>query len=473
MPFKSIITFCIALLLIASCRKDLSILKGAGTLGFSADTVYFDTVFTRLPNTSYPRSINKRFMVRNPYKETVNVNVQLLGGSNSPYRINVDGRSGATSLLEILPKDSAWVFVEATLEPNNLTQPAIVRDRIEFETNGNRQYVELAAYGWDAYYFHDSLLEPTTTNWTLTDKPYVIVNTCFVDVGKSLIIGPGVHVYSSTNSFLVDTNNKKFGYHALNVLGTLKVNGTLANPVIFEGDRLDNNFANTPGQWQGIGFYRTSLDNVMTHAIIKNAAYGVRVDSLSNNASPKLLLQNTVIKNMSGIGIWGRTGDIKAINTVVSNCGLFYFYAQYGGRYDFNFCTFNNTSTASRDPHFYVSNQERNDNKVVIRTYPIAYSFVNTIIYGPNETEIGFDLSAPANPNIFDYCLIKSKNQFGANNVFSILGYNKLFSDAPNNDYKLIANSPAIDKGIAGTGVNSDMDEKARGTKPDIGAYEF
>jgi len=473
MPFKSFITICTILVCLGACRKDQSILKGAGTLGFSADTVYFDTVFTRLPGSSYPRSINKRFMVRNPYKESVNVNVQLLGGVNSPYRINVDGKSGATNTLEILPKDSAWVFVEATLEPNNLTQPAIVRDRIEFETNGNRQYVELAAYGWDAYYFRDTVLDNSTTNWTLTDKPYVIVNTCFVDVGKSLLIGPGVHVYSSTNSFLVDSNNKKFGYHALNILGTLKVNGTFANPVIFEGDRLDNNYANTPGQWQGIGFYKTSVDNVLTHCIIKNAAYGVRVDSLSNNANPKLLIKNSIIKNMSGVGIWGRTGEITAINTVVSNCGIFNFYAQYGGRYNFNFCSMNNVTSGGRDPHFYISNQERNEDKVVIRTYPIGYTFVNCIFYGPNESEMGFDLSAPATPNIIQKCLIKSKNPFGVDNLFPTVTYSKLFVDASGNNLKLVANALPINAGLAATGVNTDLEEKSRDANPDIGAYEF
>src|SRR5215216_4687386 len=89
-----------------ACRKDQSILKSPGTLGFSEDTVYFDTVFTRLPGSPYPRSINKRFMIRNPYKETVNVNARLMGGSTSEYRINIDGQPGTSfSAIEILPKD--------------------------------------------------------------------------------------------------------------------------------------------------------------------------------------------------------------------------------------------------------------------------------------------------------------------------------------------------------------------------------
>ena len=87
---KSLIVIFIALVFGSSCRKDLNILKSAGTLNFSADTVYFDTVFTRLPGSPYPRSVNKQFMIRNPYKETVNINAQLMGGSASAYRINID-----------------------------------------------------------------------------------------------------------------------------------------------------------------------------------------------------------------------------------------------------------------------------------------------------------------------------------------------------------------------------------------------
>ena len=101
----------IFLILMESCRKDDAVLKSAGTLGFSEDTLLFDTVFTRLPGTAYPRSINKRFMIRNPYKETVFVNARVMGGSASSYRFNVDGRFGKEIAdIEILPKDSAWVM---------------------------------------------------------------------------------------------------------------------------------------------------------------------------------------------------------------------------------------------------------------------------------------------------------------------------------------------------------------------------
>src|SRR5574343_1132157 len=146
------------ILVFSSCRKDDQLLTDPGTLNFSADTVYFDTVFTRLPGTNYPRSVNKRIMVRNPYKEKVIVNVNLMGGTNSPFRFNIDGLTGRrVNGVEILPKDSAWVFVEASLDANNALNPALVRDSIEFETNGNRQYHQLAEYACDDYYFKDTV----------------------------------------------------------------------------------------------------------------------------------------------------------------------------------------------------------------------------------------------------------------------------------------------------------------------------
>ncbi len=467
--FKNAIFFVLIIASFGACRKDLDILKEAGTLGFSKDTIYFDTVFTRLVGSPYPRSVNKRFMVRNPYSKTVNINAQLMKGASSEYRINIDGQTGAVIKdIEILPKDSAWVFVECTLEPNNLTNPALVRDRLEFETNGNKQYVELAAYGWDAYYFKDTILANANENWVLKDKPYVIVNICIVDENKTLTIGQGIHVYSTTNSYFLDTLGKKISVNSLNVLGTLKINGTKAEPVIFEGDRLDNNFANTPGQWQGIGFFRTSKDNEITHAIIKNAILGIRVDSLSENSNPKLKITKTILKNMS-YGIVGQTGSIEAENIVVSNCGIATFYGVLGGEYLFTHCTFSNASASSRDPHFVVSNQRRNDNKVVVQTYPLGVNFRNNIIWGNNESEFGSDLSAALPANAFTNCLLKQKTAFGTSNIFN---RNPLFENAGASICKLKTGSPAIDAGVS-TSITTDIEDKTRTGTPDIGAYEF
>lgn len=470
---RKLFLFSLILFACVSCRKDLSLYHGQGGLNFSADTVYFDTVFTRIPGGAYPRSINKRFMIRNPFKETVHVNARIMGGSSSQFKINVDGQFGRViSDIEILPKDSSWVFVEATLEPNFLTHPALVRDSIEFETNGGRQYVQLAAYGWDAYYLKDTVFTGSTS-LVLTDKPYVIVNAAYVDQGATLTIGAGVHFYSSPNSTFVDTSKKRFNVSALNVLGTLIVNGTQTNPVIFEGDRLDNNYAEKPGQWRGIHFYRGSVNNVITHAIIKNATIGVQVDSLPEAGAYTLRINHSSIRNISAYGILGLTAKILAQNTTISNCGLNTFIGYYGGDYTVQHCSFYTPGNGRRDPHVIFNNILRDENKVVIRTDSLRYVIVNSIIWGPVESELGFDVSPGklmANRG-FDSCIIKTKTP-----IPGTIARNKdpLFADPNKGDLKIGSNSPAKDHGDPIFILPDDIEEKSRSDgKPDIGAYEL
>lgn len=462
--------------LLGSCRKDAKLLKDPGTLGLSEDTIYFDTVFTRLPGSPYPKSVNKRFMVRNPYKEKVNVNVRIMGGTNSAYRMNVDGLTGREIRdVEILPEDSAWVFVEATLDANNQTNPILVMDSIEFETNGNRQYVKLAAYGWDAYYLKDSVFNGTTTLF-LKDKPYVIVNSIFVNDNSTLNIGPGLHFYSTTNSVFVDTSGKRFGISAINVLGTLKINGTKAEPVIFEGDRLDNAYDEVAGQWRGIHFYRGSTNNEVTHALIKNAAVGLWVDSLPESGQYNLIVRNTRIRNMTAYGVLGLTASILIENTLISNCGINTFIGYYGGNYNINNCTFYTGANGRRDPHVLFNNILRNENKVVIRTYDLHFQIRNSILWGPLEAEMGFDLTndSQIKTAVFDNNIYKYKANFGGNNNLrsTDLVYPQFVNPAKY-DFHLKSNSPAIGKANPLTATTIDLEEKSRDGNPDIGAFEF
>lgn len=443
-------------------------------MNFSADTVYFDTVFTKLNGSAYPRSVNKRFMIRNPYKETVSINVKIMGGDNSPFRMNVDGITGRRIQdLEIRPEDSAWVFVEATLEANNQNNPALVRDSIEFETNGNRQYVQLAAYGWDAYYLKDTVFKGST-NLILKDKPYVIVNSVFVDDGATLNIGAGTHFYSTPNSYFLDTAKKAISISTINVLGTLNINGTKSDPVVFEGDRLGFDYSEKSGQWRGIHYYRGSINNNINYAVIKNAVVGIQVDSLPENNNPNLIIKNSIIKNMSAYGVLGLTAEINLENCLIYNCNGNTFIGYYGGDYSINNCTFYTGSNGRRDPHVLFNNQMRDAKKVVIKTYDISVNLNNTIVYGPVETEIFFDL----NSNIslikkFDICtnLFKSKSKFGcAGNFFNS---DPKFTDIGKGNFKVKSGSPAIDKGDPATATATDIEGNSRSPLPDIGVYEF
>jgi len=459
--------------LLFSCRKDEQFLKSEGTLNFSKDTIYFDTVFTRLPGSNYPRSINKQFMIRNPYKETVKVNVRLMAGSITSYRINVDGRTGRNIPdVEILPEDSAWVFVEATLEPNNQTNPALVRDSIEFETNGNRQYVQLAAYGWDAYYFKDTVFTGTNS-LVLFDKPYVIVNTAFVDAGATLTIGQGIHFYCTPNS-TVPSGNKLINVAALNVFGTLKINGTKDRPVVFEGDRLGLEFTEKAGQWRGLHFWRGSVNNEITHALIKNATIGIQVDSLPESGTYSLMIRNTRIRNISAYGILGLTAKLYVENTAVSNCGLNTFIGYYGGDYTLIHCSLYTGTNGRKDPHVLFNNALRDNNNALIRSYNLKYAIVNSILWGPLKTEIGFDLVPPPDPPltaVFNHNIYQSETNLGG--IANKRNTDPKFIDAGNSNLKLKSDSPAKDAADPANAPSGDLEDKPRGGNPDMGAYEI
>ena len=64
------------------------------TLAFSQDTVWFDTVFTRKPGSTYPISVTKIVSIKNPENLPVKANFILAGGAQSQFRVSIDGESG-------------------------------------------------------------------------------------------------------------------------------------------------------------------------------------------------------------------------------------------------------------------------------------------------------------------------------------------------------------------------------------------
>lgn len=459
------------LVLFAACKKDKPFYTGSDANlvfqfwpGQPADTVYFDTVFTRLPGTKYPRSVNKQFFIVNRLNNPVKTDITLGGGANSSFRINVDGVSSTDFRdVEIPAKDSLIAFVEVTLEANNQINPAIVLDSIMFNTNGNRQKVMLSAYGWDAIYYRDSLISQNVL-WDKTDKPYVIVNSILVNSNTTLKISQGVNVYSSPES-------------SIYILGTLEIEGTEQNPAVFQGDRLQPGYDETPGQWQGIHILKDSKDSKIKNAVIKNAVIGVRVDSLSNNSNPKLHITQTLIKDCSFYGIIGITAPIFAENVAVARCGANGFVGYFGGSYTLRHCTIASGFLGGRSQSALAFNNIQRDEKDrFVRSFPISYSLENCIIYGPLEDELILDIHSGTPPDfsLVDHCLIKTKeykNLLDINN--NLLNQDPLMISPREANLGIRPGSPVIGKSkILAPPVSIDLKGNIRKIPADIGAYE-
>ena len=460
-------------LTLLSCRKEEKITTDpSAKLEFSGDTVLFDTVFTTVGSTV------ASLLVYNPNdKKIVISSIQLAGGSASQFRLNIDGVPGASaSNVEISGHDSLYIFVEVTVDPNNNLSPFLVTDSIVFSTNGNQQDVKLVAYGQNAHYFYADQHFPgyppfsyipcvgNTAHW-INDKPYVIFNYAAVDSGCSLVIDPGVRIYI----------HKGGGLWVMQE-GNIKVNGTKDLPVTFQGDRLESFYKEEPGQWDRIWINENSTkDNVFNYAVIKNAFIGIQAEVQEAFTTQKLVLNNTQIRNMTGLGIYTTGYNVDATNTVIGNCGQQLLGITLGGEFNFTHCSLGNywNSSERKDPAFVFNNYNE------LQANDLKASFLNCILDGDQDEELAYDLdttSSLGRVKFINSMIRTQKNTSNASQYVSVyVNQNPSFTDKIKVDYRLSSGSFAIDKGNTNIPANAttDITEFTRIPPPDLGAYEY
>jgi hypothetical protein len=493
------ITFliCIALVSVSSCRKDFSTIPNFGSLEFSKDTIFLDTVFTNIGSATYNLKVYNRGS-----KSITIPKITLENGTSSNYRLNVDGiASKEFNDIDILAKDSIFVFIETTINASNVTSP-LYTDRILFDNGSNQQDVNLVTLVQDANFIYpgkdpitmkiDSLtIDGQATNIKgrfLTDdeltftnlKPTVIYGYAAVPGNKTLTIEAGARVHFHNNSGLIIDDK-----------ATLKVNGTLTEKVVFEGDRLETSFSKIPGQWGTIWMRAGSKDNEIYHAQIKNGIIGILIDSIGSTSTPTLKLQNSEIYNHSNFGILARETNIEGHNIVIGSAGEASFAATIGGTYNFTHSTFANfwNNGIRQLPAVLVNNfftyVDTNGQEINETRNLNAANFTNCIFDGNNNIE--FVLDKVDGGGIFNYnisnCMIQfndTSNSFDDNTELDftnsyyqniILNGNNHFRDSQNSDFIIGQDSDAINK--ADTSLfNLDILGVDRTTNPDIGAYQ-
>jgi len=369
---------------LGSCRKDALITDSSAKLEFSTDTIQFDTVFTTLG------TVTKRFKVYNRHRQDINISNIYLGNNTSNFRLNIDGIPiNSTKDVVVAAKDSMYVFVEATIDPNGNNLPLVIQDSIVFETNGNRQDIDLIAFGQDAHLiFSRGGLDAIDIDNMTNDKPYLFLNSVAVDSAETLTIESGVQLHFMR-------------YARLIVLGTLDVRGTKEEPVVFQGARLEHDYDDVPGQWLGIWLTQGSRGHKIDHAVIKNALLGIQVDTVFNKNEYQLEISNSRVEHMSFAGLYALTSKVLAYNTVFANCGYYTVGLLLGGDYEFYHCsmindwgTYSIRNTPAVVINNYFSYREEPDEDEIFLYYDLERAnFVNCIIYGNQEQEVGIDSS--------------------------------------------------------------------------------
>ncbi|MDP4267923.1 MAG: choice-of-anchor Q domain-containing protein, partial [Bacteroidota bacterium] len=270
--------------------------------------------------------------------------------------------------------------------------------------------------------------------------------------------------------------------------GSINVQGTANDPVIFQGTRLEQDYQDVPGQWGKIWLSSGSKNNVFNYAIIKNGIIGIQVDTLGG-ASPTLIIKNTIIRNMSVAGLLVQGSYVKGWNCVFSNCGQYVMVLNHGGTYDFRQCTFANywQNSIRQTPLLKINNYYVDVNgKIQFRALNKAY-FGNCILYGNIESGNEIDFDNATNDTIgfnfnFTNCLLKLKDY---NSIYKNKFTNCIFNQEPyfinpnNYNFELQNNSPAINNGdpqiiLPYAWLHADIKGKSRvsDAAPDIGAYE-
>ncbi len=462
-----------------SCKKEEFITEGGAKLEFSEDKILFDTVFVSIG------SITKNFRVYNNHNQPIRTNIRL-AGSGTNFRMNVNGLPGRNfNDVEIRANDSIWIFVEVTVDPNASTLPYILTDSIVFETNGNVQDVDLAAWGQNAHFIiadhfveglppYALIAQQLNANiiWN-NDLPYVVYGGfAVVDSSQTLTINEGVSIHFGNGAGL-------WVYKG----GTIKVKGTLDKPVIFQGLRRESSFADEPGQWDRI-WINDGGDNEIDYAIIKNGFIGLQTETLFEpQMTEHLKLSNTIIKNMAGFGIFSRNFVIDGYNNVVANCGLYCAAFTMGGSYDFTHCTFadywklnqRNTPLMYLDNYTVINGNVFTDS---LATGILKADFKNCIIYGNNDNELVLDTKPQVPLNYhFINCILKTDNNTSTGDTShftSIYNFNPGFKDTEANDYQIINESDNIGNGSFVTGpiVNDLLGKPRPIVSPDAGAYQ-
>ena len=352
---------------IISCKKEKLLTDANASLSITGDSLKFDTVFTSTG------SITQYFTIVNPNKQKIQLSsVKLMGGTSSAFKINADGIAGPTiNNIEIEASDSIYVFVLVTINPNTANLPFVINDSIQINWNGNTFYKQLEAWGQNAHFLRNKLIDVNTT-WD-NDLPYVILGGIQIDTNINLTINAGVKIYSHADApFLVD--------------GTLTINGTKKDSVVFRGDRLDEDYRDFPGSWPGIYFRASSKDNDLTYTIIKNAYQGVVAEKPSGNTNPKVKLLQCIIDNIYDAGVLGVQSSITADNCLISNCGNNVAIA-LGGNYSFIHCTMATYSSLfinHKNPVVFASNALKQNNQLF--TDNLTANFTNCIIWGEGGT---------------------------------------------------------------------------------------
>jgi len=405
--------------------------------------------------------------------------VELVGAESSPFRINVDGVAGNTiTNVEVLKKDSIYMFIEVTVDPLNSNSPLLIRDSIRFRYNGKTQYLQLEAIGQDVHFWKGKIIVNDTT--LKGEKPYLIYDSLIIEKNAQLNIEKNSHFYFHNNT-------------KMHIYGTISAKGTIEEPIVFRGDRTDRLFSDVPydripGQWKGITIDSLSYNNWFENVQIRNTVNGILFEQ-SLPVNKKATFINAIVHNSNSNGISAVNCNIDGYNCLFTNAGGSALKL-IGGEYYFLHCTIANYMSwlsTKNGPAITLGNVKdfgSNDSDIV----PLnKCEFINSIVVERWRNPIEYQNKLNGNEitplnYTFRSCLINAEGTDDINFVDTIWNEEPKFRYINKNEdyyynFELDSVSPAINKADRYFSVELPFDIKGvsrlSDENPDIGCYEW
>ena len=453
--------------LFLSCVDDEKFTTSSGAvLQLELDTLRFDTIFTGLTSTT------ERFIVHNRNDKALRIaDVSLKSSGRSGFMINVDGQSGTSvSNVEVLKKDSVFVFVKVNLPRSSSMKPTFVRDTIIFTLeSGMRQQVVLEASGQN---FRELRAEVLKSDRIIKadELPYVIYDSLVVGKGVTLEIEAGTTLYFHNGANLI-------------VHGELKAEGTREKHIVFRGDRLDKMFDYLPydrleNQWGSIYLSKDCTGCTLDYADIHSGNNGISCDGIGGN----LKITNSVIHNVAGHGLYLKDTKATVANTQISNA-KYNCVSIYGGTSDFYHCTLAQFYpwNADRGHALLVSNYLDEEEHLIESAHfynCFVTGYANDEVFGePGDKTLNLHfnncvlLTDVADNTYFHDCIGESKDSV----TYQSTNFKTFDTHAYIYDFRLDTFSVARGKGSSTYAelYPADMDGILRGKKPDAGCFQF
>ncbi len=466
MKIKIILFFAFWLSLFAiSCNNDeITFDAPSMELRFSTDTVFCDTVYHQVRSETYA------VKVYNDEDKDISIpKISLFGGVESPYRINVDGKSGTEfTNVPLRKKDSLYIFVE--IAPTSMGTEAIAEDQIIFSTPVSQQHVTLFSVVQDAEFFIETDAPNSNTltgnvDWT-NNKAKIIYGDLNLASGATLNISQGTKVYFFKNSGM-----------KVNGGATLNINGDLGSEVVIRGDRNDPRYDTIPKNWNSIKFEPGANLN-MNYARVFGGTRGLELKESTAT------IKNSIIHTFDEYGIYAINSTINADNLVMNNCQHADFGIFKGGNYTIlhstlaNYWQLNSAEALS----LFATNEWVNESGQT-ENADLNLNISNSILYTKNSNAVRFN---PITGQNFAYQILNSLLKYDSGAGFNFEANSNVINSLQNMDPKFVnyytellnlrvANdSPAKGKGniIAAALSPLDILKNSRTASPTLGAYQ-